>query len=153
MATKTKKARDLEEKALEVLALKPDDPDSTEPLNPNAVLDVDGVEVPEDLQFSTSEKDTPERKPEDTLQFSVDGVPITAHKPSSGAWTLILSGMSSGATPANRTEAILEFIVRTVDVPSWMLLKSRMMDHEDPFDVKTWRKSSAHSSASGHREP
>ena len=63
-------------------------------------------------------------------------MPITAHKPSSGAWTLILSGMSSGATPANRTEAILEFIVRTVDVPSWMLLKSRMMDDEDPFDVE-----------------
>lgn len=95
----------------------------------------DGAPVPDDLTFTTREKDDTAPDAGDVLEIKLDGVSLWARKPSKGAWSLILGSVSRAANQADKTQAILEFVFASFDQSGQILLKNRMFDPEDKFDI------------------
>lgn len=118
-----KKDADLEEKALAVLALDPgDDAPDDAPLDPDAVLDADGNEIPDEWQFTSKGK----VEKREVKSFALDGMRLTAVKPLPMVWAFLLGSLSNAATKADKTKAILDFLQATLTEPSWMLLLEEM---------------------------
>lgn len=112
------------------------------PEEPAAVLDGDLVDdvagerdIPEDLTFTTKRKTAEDDTDSDVLDIKLDEAVLYARKPSKGAWSLVLGAVSRSANQADKTQAMLEFVFCSFDQPSQILLKSRMLDPEDEFDI------------------
>lgn len=91
-------------------------------------------EIPADLTFTTKKK-TPDAGAGEILEMKLDDQVIYARKPSKGAWSLVLGAVSRSANQADKTQALLEFTFAALDQPSQILVKSRMFDAHDDFDI------------------
>ena len=98
-------------------------------------------QIPDDLVFHTTEKTDEEREKADAaadasvLELVVDDQVLIAHKPSKGAWTVIMAALSNAATSADRTNAILQFVYASLDPASHMYVQTRLLAKDDDFDV------------------
>lgn len=135
--------RDREEPAEDVVSdalrvLKSDLPEETaEVFDGDLVDDVDAGErdIPDDLTFTTKRKTDEDDAEGDVLEIKLDDAVLYARKPSKGAWSLVLGAVSRSANQADKTQAMLEFVFCSFDQPGQILLKSRMLDPEDEFDI------------------
>lgn len=109
--------------------------------NEDALLDEDEQAIPDELVFVTPERTQDDRDKSDReadesyLEFTIDGQMLVAHKPSKGAWTVIMAALSNSATAADRTNAILQFVYASLDSASQMYVQTRILAPEDEFDV------------------
>ncbi len=141
MAKKPHDDEPAEELVVDALAvLRTDLPDEdAEPLDGD-VLERDDTpetvaDIPSELKFTTKRKDADADRDSDVLEIDLDGDVLYARKPSKGAWSMVLGAVSRSANQADKTQAILEFVFASFDQPGQILIKNRMFDAHDDFDI------------------
>lgn len=105
------------------------------PADPSPEQDVEEVPIPDELTFTTETKEPDAASASDVLELKLDEDVLYARKPSKGAWSLIIGAVSRSANEADKTQALLEFVYASFDQASLVLLKNRMFDPADSFDV------------------
>lgn len=98
-----------------------------------------GEDIPDELVFKTKPKsktsDATGGDEKDFLEIKLDGEILLAMRPSSGAFTLLLSAVSHASTQADRTQALMNFVYSSFDAPALMLINQRLMSPADDFDI------------------
>lgn len=119
--------------ALDVLAKSPEELETE-------VVDEDDQPIPDDLQFSTADREPVALTDADFLEFAVDGQALTAIRPDAAMWTILLASLSNAATVADRSQAIMAFVDHTLDDESKMYVRHRLSDRKDAFDTELLAK-------------
>lgn len=120
--------------ALQVLRTDLPEP-SVAPADAPPEQDVEEVPIPDELTFTTEAKTPDSVSSSDVLELRLDEDVLYARKPSKGAWSLIIGAVSRSANEADKTQALLEFVYASFDQASLVLIKNRMFDPNDSFDV------------------
>lgn len=98
--------------------------------------DDDGDDIPDELVFTTSDKEDDDEDDRDRfLKMRLDEDILFAQRPSKGAWTLLLGSVSRSADQSDRTQAILDVVFSVFDEQSQYIIKSRLLNPSDKFDA------------------
>lgn len=136
MAKTNNRDDDVVTSALEVLG-GDDLPEVHDAETDTPLVDGDGDRIPDNLIFTTADDDDDddELDDDDVREVKLDGISLWATKPSKGAWSMVLGAVSQAATQADKTQAVLSFVYASFDPPSQILIKERMMNPRDKFDI------------------
>lgn len=88
--------------------------------------------------FTTAVDNTPESAFEDAdpIDFELDGEPITAYPPTGGQLALVMASVGKHSQTVDRVAATIDFLDSILDEQGQTLIRERLMDRNDPFDLE-----------------
>jgi hypothetical protein len=87
------------------------------------------------LSFTTAVKDVEGEVEEDIIEYDLDGVMMTAYRPSGGQFAMVLAMTSQYSTNEESLAGLITMFVNIHDEESQNHIVKRLFDRKDPFDV------------------
>src|SRR5687768_7429256 len=87
------------------------------------------------LEFTTAVKDVEGETEEEPIEYDLDGVLMTAYRPSGGQFAMLLAMSSKYSTDEEAVAGLVTMFVNIHDPESQNHIANRLFDRKDPFDV------------------
>lgn len=87
------------------------------------------------LEFTTAVKDTEGVAEEEAIEYDLDGVLMTAYRPSGGQFAMLLAMTSKFSTDEEAVAGLVTMFVNIHDAEGQNHIANRLFDRKDPFDV------------------
>jgi len=85
-------------------------------------------------EFTTAAKEAV-TDDEQVVEFTVDGLEVRAHQPSSGQMAMVYQALSDYNTDQRKVAGIIDFFMGLLDEDVQQALGQRLLSREDPFDL------------------
>lgn len=86
------------------------------------------------LEFTTAVKEIGEDD-NDVIEFDLDGVLVTAYRPSGGQMAMLMAMTTKHSTDSEAVAGLINLFVNILDEPSQGYIVNRLFDRLDNFDV------------------
>lgn len=87
------------------------------------------------LEFTTAVKETEGAAEEEPIEYDLDGVLMTAYRPSGGQFAMLLAMTSKFSTDEEAVAGLVTMFVNIHDADGQNHIANRLFDRKDPFDV------------------
>jgi hypothetical protein len=87
------------------------------------------------LEFTTAVKDIEGDVEEEPIEYDLDGVLMTAYRPSGGQFAMLLAMTSKFSTDEEAVAGLVTMFVNIHDTEGQNHIANRLFDRKDPFDV------------------
>lgn len=87
------------------------------------------------LSFTTAVKDTEGDIEEDVIEYDLDGVMMTAYRPSGGQFAMVLAMTSQYSSNEESLAGLVTMFVNIHDEESQNHIVKRLFDRKDSFDI------------------
>jgi hypothetical protein len=88
------------------------------------------------LSFTTAVKDVEGEVEEDIIEYDLDGVMMTAYRPSGGQFAMVLAMTSQYSSNEESLAGLITMFVNIHDEESQNHIVKRLFDRKDSFDVE-----------------
>jgi hypothetical protein len=88
------------------------------------------------LEFTTAVREIEDDEVEDVIEYDLDGVLMTAHRPTGGQFAMLMAMTTKYSSDQEATAGLITMFVNIHDEEGQSHVANRLFDRKDPFDIE-----------------